>query len=299
MTRALLVCATLAWLSFPVAGVHLRAKRERPLKLRELHEENLAAHLDDIGCPLVKEVEADYPYLKALLEIMRSTKRPFFMSGGNTLALLRFGAAIVPGYSATLKKIKFDPLAWELSGGDPDFDFFVLSESDADREALITELKDRCSSAGFANCTLYHGRKSDMTFYYGKGNRTTFQADVFDLRQLNGTHMHIKNWGGEENSPWVFERDVLMPFAEAKYYDLRAPVAHDPMKFYSSTSPYHPEKEKNPEYGRGCKEMAYPSFLVPRLSDGNASLASTVQHDLKQCAQALNKHGFASFHECF
>lgn len=253
-------------------------------------------------CPFERQVEPDNRYVAAILKILEKIGRPYFLGGGGALSLLRFGSlgAWQPGGDRHV-------------GFDTDLDFFVLSEDDGGHDDLLATITEYCEAEGiFSSCDwsrISWAGTEDMALCSRKDWGCHPFADFFDLREVNATHLLVHAWG-RPSREWLIERDTVMPFGAAKLQDLRVPVPHRPVKFFSEALPdgyANGTDLARPEYGVGCWGMAYSSRVLEDLLGGERELnrfgayesVRDLERSLRQCAEGLDRAGFASFVECF
>jgi len=268
----------------------------------KLHSHLLTTAGNMSGCPVVREVEADYKYVKAVAQIVKNIGRPYVITGGSSMGLLRFGAV----------SIQPDPKSDRRFANDNDLDFFVYSRNDSDREAFCTEAAKQCKEAKIfdgCGCGMVWRNEGTSMIVPGKEDAKP-DAAFFDLRDFNETHMVVQNWPNnferEGLTPWKIDRSVLFPARKAKYYDQEFDIAHQPVEFLSNAVPVY-RNQPVPEYGSGCLGMAYPSWLVSDAKWGGGDewerkvTGLSISLDvLEQCSRALDEEGFASFYsDCF
>jgi len=244
------------------------------------------------GCPLVHKVEKDYKYVKKVVQILDSIGKPYFISGGSGMAMLRFGAISIHPNATSERHFAFDH----------DLEFLQVFDNDTDFHASCEKFRQKCEDAKiFKECSKCWARwpREDSNMIIP--GREDYDPDV-SIRRVDDTHDGNLNvaWRG----PRVLDRDIVFPLRKAKYYDIAVPVAQNPMDFFKHV----PLSGHAPllEYGKGCEDMAFPLWLKNNAEWGPPTATELAVKGLNiprgilsLCANALDAAGFASFSSCF
>jgi len=260
-----------------------------------------------------------YEEWKQMLDVLEALDRPWFASGGFTLFAVRlggFGFKYAEEFVTRDSEVKSEQHNRWINLMDGDMDFTIIFRDEEDRSEKYREVSELCEDKDKLRCSRNWPDNGSSTVWENSGNGPAKMCFTLWSAYLNGTdHLTINSIA---NYPYDMPVSRILPTKYAKFHDSWIRVPNDFMWAFSHFRPYSvpaPSKaiddNRNVEYGMGCLEMAYPTFLVQSAGvPKNRPINQFPQTDyydeirrmergLVNCAFCLQRHGCASFTSCF
>jgi len=251
--------------------------------------------------------EPEYTYIKEAVLLMKRASDAvqgcsYFLTGGNSIAMVRFGAT-------TIKYQRGEDSSDHFFSNDDDLDWFLFCESKRLARSFCREVMTQCQASGiFEYCGPCMAKWPSLAHMYRdmavwQRYKQLPHMDAHTLSRKNATHLQVDSWP----YPYVIKEASVLPSSAAKYHEVDVPVARDPLSFLSQAvnygTSYQGERPERLEYGADCKSIAAPSWLVgvelyPSQTGSHVPGLNLTLGVVKSCAVALRDSGYASFADC-
>ena len=270
-----------------------------------------------------EDVRMERPYFfeawEQVLDILESLDRPWFASGGFALFAIRVGAF---GFKNAENFVTKDSAVLSVSHKkwmsllDGDMDFTVIFNDKEDQRAKYREITELCKQNDKLRCSANFPDRGtsvlwESTHTLERGKMSFCLWGAF----RNGTHgITISDIANYDYDIPAFR---ILPTTYAKFHDSWIRVPRDFLWVFSHLRPYSKSAPanasvdtRNVEYGMGCWEMAYPSWLlqsadIPKNRPINRFPETDYYEEIRaferglgNCASCLARHGCASFISC-